>query len=88
MTDKVCAIVGFGVGVSMGVARAFGREGYALALVARNPSKLTENSQALATEGYKVQTFSANFDPDAIAQFYLTLHKQPPEAWETELVYK
>jgi short-subunit dehydrogenase len=40
MDQKVCAIVGFGTGVSMGVARAFGQEGYALVLLARNPAKL------------------------------------------------
>jgi short-subunit dehydrogenase len=40
MSQKVCAIVGFGTGVSKGVARAFGQEGYALALIARTPAKL------------------------------------------------
>jgi short-subunit dehydrogenase len=60
MNQKVCAIVGFGPGVSMGVAKAFGKEGYALALLARNPAKLIENAQALTTNGYRVQTFAAD----------------------------
>lgn len=29
-----------------------------------------------------------HFDPDTIAQSYLALHKQPPEAFETEAIYK
>lgn len=60
MSQKICVIVGFGTGVSMGVARAFGKKGYALALVARNPNKLADNAQALQTEGYTVQTFAAD----------------------------
>ena len=60
MDQNLCAIVGFGTGVSMSVARAFGKEGYALALLARNPTKLVANAQALQTEGYTVQTFAAD----------------------------
>lgn len=65
MSQKVCAIVGFGTGVSMGVAKAFGKEGYALALVARNPDKLADNAQALQAEGYLVQTFAADAGDEA-----------------------
>jgi short-subunit dehydrogenase len=65
MSQKVGAIVGFGTGVSMGVARAFGKEGYTLALLARNPTKLAENAQALQSEGYSVQTFAADAGDEA-----------------------
>lgn len=65
MSDKVCAIVGFGIGVSMGVARAFGKEGYALALVARNAAKLIDNAQALKVDGYAIQTFTADAGDEA-----------------------
>jgi short-subunit dehydrogenase len=60
MSQKVCTIVGFGTGVSAGVARVFGNEGYTLALVARNPTKLADNAQVLKTEGFTVQTFAAD----------------------------
>jgi short-subunit dehydrogenase len=60
MNQKICAIVGFGTGVSTGVARAFGKEGYALALVARNPAKLVDNAQVLKADGYVAQTFVAD----------------------------
>lgn len=65
MSQKVCAIVGFGSGVSMGVARAFGKEGYALALIARNPSKLSDNAEALKAEGYAVQAFAGDAGDEA-----------------------
>lgn len=57
---RICAIVGFGTGVSTGVARAFGKEGYTLALLARNPAKLEANSQELKQAGYPVQTIAAD----------------------------
>jgi short-subunit dehydrogenase len=43
MNQKICTIVGFGTGVSMGVARAFGKEGYVLVLIARTLTKLEDN---------------------------------------------
>ena len=60
MSQIVCAIVGFGSGVSMGVFIAFGKDGCALALVARNPTKLIDNAEALKTDGYVVRTFAAD----------------------------
>jgi short-subunit dehydrogenase len=65
MSQKVCAIVGFGTGVSMGVARAFGKEGYNLALVARNPAKLAENARSLNVEGVIVKSFPADAGDEA-----------------------
>jgi short-subunit dehydrogenase len=60
MGQKICAIVRFRPGISTGVARSFGKEGYGLALLACNPAKLVDNAQALQTEGYGVQTFAAD----------------------------
>ena len=65
MSQKVCAIVGFGTGVSMGVAKAFAQEGYALALLARNPAKLVDNAQALEKLDSEVQTFAADAGDEA-----------------------
>lgn len=44
----------------MGVARAFGNEGYTLALLARNATKLEANSQELRQTGYAVHTIAAD----------------------------
>jgi short-subunit dehydrogenase len=77
MSQKVCAIVGFGTGVSMGVAKAFGEEGYALALLARNSAKLIENAHKLEQEGYVVQTFVANAgDEGSLLQAFAQLRTQ------------
>ncbi|MBE9140710.1 SDR family NAD(P)-dependent oxidoreductase [Nodosilinea sp. LEGE 07088] len=65
MSQKVCVIVGFGTGVSAGVAKVFGKEGYTLALVARNPAKLADNAQVLIAEGFSVQTFTADAGDEA-----------------------
>jgi short-subunit dehydrogenase len=65
MNQKICALVGFGTGVSMGVAKVFGKEGYTLALLARNPDKLVENAQALQAEGCSLQTFAADAGDEA-----------------------
>lgn len=69
MNQPVCAIVGFGSGVSLGVAKAFGNEGYALALIARTPTKLAAAATALQQQGMTVQTFAADAgQPDALVQ--------------------
>lgn len=44
----------------MGVARVFGKEGYSLALLARNPSKLEDNAKSLKALGYSVYSFAAD----------------------------
>jgi len=60
MNQPICAIAGFGAGVSMGVAKAFAKEGYSLALLARNLEKLEVNAQELRQDGYTVHTFAAD----------------------------
>jgi short-subunit dehydrogenase len=65
MSQKICAIVGFGAGVSMGVAKVFGKEGYVLALIARNPAKLEDNAEALRANGYAVHSFAADASDEA-----------------------
>lgn len=54
----LCIIVGFGTGVGLGVARAFGQAGFQLGLIARNPSKYTGALQSLIEAGIDA-TFEA-----------------------------
>jgi short-subunit dehydrogenase len=71
MNQPICAIAGFGAGVSMGVARAFAKEGYSLALIARNLEKLEENAQELRQAGFTVHTFAADAgNEDALIQAF------------------
>ena len=39
MTQSSCIIVGFGSGIRFALAKAFGREGFALALIVRDPDR-------------------------------------------------
>jgi short-subunit dehydrogenase len=61
----------------MGVAKVFGKAGYALALLARNPAKLTDNAKALQTENYTVQTFAADAsDETSLVQAFTQIRTQ------------
>ncbi len=60
MSRKVCAIVGVGPGLGMAIARRFGREGFALALVARNPDTLLGLRDVLRAEGHEAVAFRAD----------------------------
>jgi short-subunit dehydrogenase len=39
MSKPLCTIVGFGTGVGLGVARAFGKAGFQLGLISRTPGE-------------------------------------------------
>ncbi len=60
MEKKLCTIVGFGPGIGSAVARVFAREGYALALLSRNPEKHDAYAQELAKEGAVVSSIAAD----------------------------
>jgi NAD(P)-dependent dehydrogenase (short-subunit alcohol dehydrogenase family) len=53
-------IIGYGPGVSGAVAEAFVREGYPLALIARDANKLDVAVKALRAKGIEAQAFSAD----------------------------
>jgi NADP-dependent 3-hydroxy acid dehydrogenase YdfG len=55
---KIMAIFGAGPGFGLSVAQRFGREGYELALVARNEQRLNEHVRTLGEKGIKAQAFS------------------------------
>jgi NAD(P)-dependent dehydrogenase (short-subunit alcohol dehydrogenase family) len=60
MNNKVCAVIGAGVGLGMSIAQRFGQEGYAIALIARRPEALTEYSKTLAKAGISATGYSAD----------------------------
>lgn len=53
-------IIGYGPGVSGAVAEAFAREGYPLALIARDPAKLDGAIQTLRSKGVDARGFAAD----------------------------
>lgn len=61
------AIIGAGPGVGDAVARRFGREGYAVALIARDQAKLDVLAADLRTSGITARGFAADVrDPAAL----------------------
>ena len=57
---NICTIVGMGEGISYSVAKRFAAEGYQIAMIARNASKLENLLQSLATSGYQAHAFEAD----------------------------
>jgi NAD(P)-dependent dehydrogenase (short-subunit alcohol dehydrogenase family) len=67
MTKPVCAVVGVGEGNGAALARAFSREGMALALLARG----TEYTGALASELGDCRAYSCDVsDPASVADAF------------------
>lgn len=65
--SKTIVVVGFGPGISTGVAEKFGAEGFSVALVGRNKERLDAGVAALKAKGVNAATFPADAgDPDAI----------------------
>jgi NADP-dependent 3-hydroxy acid dehydrogenase YdfG len=56
----LCIIVGFGAGVGLGIARAFGKAGFQLGLIARTPSKYTAALQGLTESGIEAMIEAAD----------------------------
>ena len=64
---KTILVCGHGPGISDAVARRFGREGFAVALVARNGDRLTIAAHALRGAGLTAQGFPCDLGhPDAV----------------------
>jgi NAD(P)-dependent dehydrogenase (short-subunit alcohol dehydrogenase family) len=60
-------IIGAGPGLGLEIARAFGRRGFDVALVARTPSKLDSLARTLAGEGITAHGFAADISrPDTV----------------------
>lgn len=65
MSNKTCVIVGMGRGVSMGVARRFGREGFQLSLIARRQDALDMFVSELAENNIVAHGFAADASDSA-----------------------
>ena len=56
----VIAIIGAGPGLGAAVARRFGREGFSVALISRNPSKLDAMAAELTAAGFTANGYAAD----------------------------
>jgi NAD(P)-dependent dehydrogenase (short-subunit alcohol dehydrogenase family) len=60
MADKVCALVGIGDHLGLGLARRFAAGGYAVALIGRRPDRVEAHAQTLRGEGLEAHGFPAD----------------------------
>ncbi|HEY9757220.1 MAG TPA: SDR family NAD(P)-dependent oxidoreductase [Oculatellaceae cyanobacterium] len=74
---KTIAIFGAGSGLGASLAARFGREGYQVALVARNASSLEERVSELISNGIKAVAFTADLtNLDGIAGLVQSIEQQ------------
>jgi short-subunit dehydrogenase len=65
--SKTIIVAGYGPGISNAVAARFGREGFSVALVARNAERLAAGVKQLAAANVKAEAFTADLtDANAI----------------------
>jgi short-subunit dehydrogenase len=55
-----CIIVGFGTGVGLGIANAFGKAGFTLGLIARSPQKYSDAVKSLTDAGFICEIVAAD----------------------------
>ncbi|MGW4328382.1 SDR family NAD(P)-dependent oxidoreductase [Nocardia sp. NPDC004573] len=65
--SKAIAIFGYGPGLGVGTGRRFGREGFRVAVIGRDPEKARRHADELAAEGIEAAAFPA--DVTIAAQF-------------------
>ncbi|KAJ3413017.1 hypothetical protein HDV05_008608 [Chytridiales sp. JEL 0842] len=65
MDSKVIAICGYGPGISRAVAERFGKDGYSIALLARDAEKLQEGVNQLTTNSIKAKSFQVDLEDEA-----------------------
>lgn len=67
--SKTIIVAGYGVGISDGVARHFGKQGFKVALVSRNADKVNKAASALADEKIEAKGFAVDLgDPAAVTK--------------------
>lgn len=74
---KIIVIAGFGPAISSAVAHRFGKDGFAVAIVGRNQSRLNDGVKTLAAAGIEAQAFVADLSSaDAARQVVARVKKE------------
>ena len=72
---KTIVVCGHGPGISDAVARRFGKEGYSVALVARNAPRLAAAEKSLADAKVSAKAFPCDLaDPEAVRKLIADVH--------------
>lgn len=67
MMRSRCGIIGAGRNLGEALARRFGREGYSLALIARNQERVDQLAADLVADGFTAKGYAANVrDTDSL----------------------
>lgn len=64
--SKTIVIAGAGPGLGMGISRKFGKQGYQIALIARNADRLAELVTTLESEGITAKAFAGDLCNDDV----------------------
>lgn len=76
MSKKIIVVAGFGPGISSAVAERFGKEGFAVALIARNEERLAASAKALRDKGIEATPFRADLsEPRAVRAAFEEIRK-------------
>jgi len=77
MSNKLCVVVGAGAGLGLSIAHRFGKEGYAIALIARRPEALSEYVSTLVEAGVTAKGYSADVaDAQSLIQAFQQIQVQ------------
>jgi short-subunit dehydrogenase len=60
MKRKTCIVIGVGPGLGLSLVRKFATQGFAVAMISRNPEKLTNYKKDFDKEGLSTYTFPAD----------------------------
>lgn len=75
--SRTIVVCGYGPGISDGVARKFGAEGFSVALVARGKGKVEEGAKALGDAGITARGFACDLgDPAAVERLVAEVREQ------------
>lgn len=74
---QLLAIIGMGSGNGMAIAKRFAQEGFAIAMLARNPTKLQTYKTTLQQDGFTAHYFVADAEyPSSIAVALANLERE------------
>lgn len=73
MESKHIIIVGVGPGISMSVAKKFGKEGFSISLISRSADKLVGYSQELFALGIRNSVYEANSTNDKMLEHQINM---------------
>ncbi|MGB3683677.1 MAG: SDR family NAD(P)-dependent oxidoreductase [Rubrobacteraceae bacterium] len=77
MNGKVAAVVGVGPGLGAAIVRRFAREGFSVALMARDEDGLSEVQRGIEDEGGRAAAFSADAtDPASVGSAFGELREE------------